>query len=114
MASFNPLIVQRNIKPRRPQPLQIPKFATRSNAKCAIGLCCEEEIGLRQTFDLMSPDLNSAPAPRHVQLGVMPLLLGDVTDAIRKRHRGGEVAKLVGAKQMPGVREPPPGLELSE
>jgi hypothetical protein len=92
--------------------LQIPKFATRSSAKFAIGFRSHEEIRLRKTIDLVRPDLDRAPSPPDVQVWVMTLLLGDSTHPIRERHGGGEIAELVRSKHGPGSRVAPAGLEL--
>src|SRR6185436_2461951 len=68
----------------------------------------------RQAVDLVRPDFDSAPTPSDVQVGVMALLFGDGANPIGERHRAGEIAKLVRAKQVTGWRHGPARLELTQ
>ena len=54
----------------------------------------EDEVAFRQTLDFMGPDLQFNPAPGEENIGMMPLFLGDLADAVGESERLGEVFEM--------------------
>jgi hypothetical protein len=65
-----------------------------------VDLCCQDEIALRQTADLVRPgrDFDSSPGKEDVR--VVSLLLGKLTYAIYKREGSAKVRKLEGLRDV--------------
>src|SRR5262249_12886370 len=54
----------------------------------------EHEVVPVESVDLVRPGLDAHPAPAHVQIGMVPLGLGELADAHRERHCAPEVGEL--------------------
>lgn len=58
-----------------------------------IELCSENEVAFREAIDRVGPYLDRHPSPREMDVGMMPLALGDRTNAIREAQCLLEVAE---------------------
>ena len=61
--------------------------AGKSNAD-TVDLRREDEVILRQSIDLVRPDLDNDPSPGQVEVGMVPLRFGKLADAIDEDKRG--------------------------
>src|SRR5690606_1132498 len=89
------------------------------HGESAVSLGGEHEVALGQAIDGVGPDPEPRAPPAELDVGVVPLLLGDRADPVHERERGGEVWKtvllveMVPLDHLPAVRTQP-GEQLVE
>src|SRR5580692_10201943 len=72
-----------------------------------IDLCRQNEIALGQTVNLMGPGGDLGLAPGQQNVGMVPFLLSDITDAIHEGQRLVEIGEAKFAMQVMLVRNVP-------
>src|SRR5690242_7810346 len=77
-----------------------------------VGLGGEDEVALDETVDLVRPDRELHLAPGEINVGVVPLLLGHLADAVGEVERLAKIFKLIFLFQMMLVDDVPAAAEL--
>lgn len=83
--------------PYGPTPRWLSRRQLSLVANQRVALRREHKVAFGQPSDFMRPDVDAQPSPRHLQIGMMLLLLGHVADPRRVVHRLREVFEAVGA-----------------
>ena len=77
-----------------------------------VNLGGKNKVALRQSINLVRPDFQFDPAPRQVDIRVVPLLFGEFTDAIRKVEGLTKIFKRIRPLQMVFIDDRPPVIQL--